>query len=411
MHFRKFQILTITHQNLSVEELKHFVIPSDNKDQLVMKLDQLKQDFAIEELIYLNTCNRVSFIMVLDTHIDKAWTKSFLSAVNPSLPEVVVDKLPKFIDVLSGLDALKHLYQVASSVDSLVVGEREIFRQFREAYAFSKEYNLSGDFLRMVEQSTVNTAKYIYTHTKIGERPVSVASLVFKKVLQSSLDKDSKILLIGAGDTNRNIARFLGKHKFSQVTVFNRSLSNTGEIADLLDCEPLHLSDLKSYDGGFDGIIICTGSTQAIIDLPTYRSLLQKDTSHKVLVDLSVPRNISSEVVDQYDCDYIDIESIRSLAEENMSFRKQEVIQAQVIIQEKAEEFESVLQMRRLEKALSDVPQEIKAVKQRAITQVFKEDIDSLDAKSKEVLLQMMDYMEKKCIAVPMKVAKAHVAE
>lgn len=406
MRLRNLHIITITHQNLSIEELKHFVIDQSDALPVHTTLRRLKSRFDIDEILYLNTCNRISFVIVRDGGIDVQWVQDFFSQINPTLPQDILSRLHKYVDTFCGLPAIKHLYKVASSVDSLVVGEREIFRQFRESYQYALKHNLCGDYLRLVEQATVNTAKYIYTHTKIGERPVSVASLTFKKMLESQVRPESKVLLIGAGETNTNVARFMKKQGFSQVTVFNRSLNNANHIADLLKAPSHHLSDLAEYKEGFDCIVVCTASTKPIIDIDIYKSLLSKDQSHKVIVDLSVPRNVEPLVVDQYDTTYIDIESIRGLAEENMQFRKSEVQQALVIIDEKAEEFDSALQMRRIEKALGSIPSEIKSIKETAIQEVFSKDIEKLDESSKALVLEMLDYMEKKCIAAPMKVAK-----
>ncbi len=344
--------------------------------------------------------------MYANIRIDHDWIKRFLKMINPNLEEQIAQKLPKYTDYYHGTEAIRHLCQVASSVDSLVIGEREIFRQFREAYQFCSDAGLCGDFLRLIEKHVVTTAKSVYTRTKIGERPISVASLAFKKLLASNISNTAQVLMIGAGETNTNIARFLSKHRFENVTVFNRSLHTTGEVSKLLNTEALHLTDLKSYTRGFDAIIICTASTKPIIDISLYRSLLNKDVSKKVLVDLSVPRNIDPLIVEQFDVEYIDVESIRSLAEANMAFRKQELVSANVIIDENLDAFEELLQERRLELSLKSIPSEIKAVKDRAVNQVFKSDIENLDTNTRELVLKMMDYMEKKCIAAPIKIAR-----
>lgn len=409
MQLRQLNIITITHQNLSVQELEHFVIKDQEGITLQDQLHGLKSAFEIDELIYLNTCNRVSFIMSKTSGVDDELVEQFIRHINPTLPEDIIKRLPKFVDRYTGIKAIKHLYQVASSVDSLVIGEREIFRQFRTAYDFAAEHNLCGEYMRLVEQSTVTTAKYIYTHTKIGERPVSVASLSFKKMLEANIDKDSNLLLIGTGETNTNIGRFMKKQRFSNVSVFNRTLNNADQLSKMLDAPAHHLSDLADHKSGFDCIVICTASTKPIIDINLYKSLVGKDDTKKVIIDLSVPRNVDAKVVEQFDIEYIDVESIRQLAEQNMEFRKAEVQSALEIIEEKSEEFESKLQIRRIEKALGGIPKEIKSIKQTAITEVFKKDLDNLDPTSKDLVLQMMDYMEKKCIAAPMKVAKQTV--
>lgn len=406
---RKVHILTITHQSLSVEELKHFVINTDNGD-LSEQLHAIKSGFELDELLYVNTCNRIIFLIIGDLSIDNDWIKALIRRVNPDMDNEVLSRLPKYVDYYQGAEAINHIYRVASSVDSLVVGEREILRQFRSAYQSCLEMGLTGDFIRLIEQHTVATAKYILTHTKIGERPVSVASLAFQKLKQSSLTTDSKILIIGSGETNRNVARFLNKHGYDNTEVFNRSISNAIEITEILGCgEAHHLSDLVDYTEGFDGIIVCTGANKSVVDLKTYKSIVGRDDARKVLVDLSVPRDIHEDVVDQYDVDYIDIESIRCLAEENMAFRRQEVKAALEIIDSRADDFEEIIQIRNIEVALNSVPREIKTIKEKALTEVYKDNLASLDDNAKSLLIEMMNYMEKKCIAVPMKVARENL--
>ena len=129
-----YKILTITHHNLNVDEIGNFVVHHEGKEQLKSKLSLLIKNANLEELIYLSTCNRVSFICYSNEEFDIDYIKSFFKYVNPELDEDKLKKISKFVDVYNGSKAVNHLYEVASSMDSLVVGEREIFRQFREAY-------------------------------------------------------------------------------------------------------------------------------------------------------------------------------------------------------------------------------------------------------------------------------------
>lgn len=401
-----YKILTITHHNLNVDEIGNFVIHHEGNDDLKSKLVSLKDQTMLEELIYLSTCNRVSFICYSNEDFDLDYIKKFFRVVNPKLGEDKLKKISNFVDVYNGSKAVSHLYEVASSMDSLVVGEREIFRQFREAYAKSIEFGLVGDNLRLLENSTVKAAKEVYEKTKIGEKPLSIVSLAVQSLLNTGVDKDARLLIVGAGETNTLFAKFLKKHNFNNVRIFNRSLDNAAHLVEMLDAKSYHLSELNSYTQGFDVMIVCTAATNAIIDTQIYRNLLRKETESKIVIDLSVPNNVDADVVEGFDMQYVDIEQLRHLSTENLEFRKKEVHVAKGLLKSQLISFNNQFQQRQLEKALTVVPKEIKEIKERAIHKVYKKQIDLLDENAQALIAEMMNYMEKKCISVPMRVAK-----
>ena len=401
-----FKILTITHHNLNVDEIGHFVIQNEGKEDLSEKLHNLRINANLDEIIYLSTCNRVSFICYSNVEFDTDYIKSFFQFVNPLLEVEKLRKISKFVDIYHGSKAVNHLFEVASSMDSLVVGEREIFRQFREAYQQSLKFGLIADNLRMLENATVKAAKEVYDKTKIGEKPLSIVSLAVQSLLAHDVKKDARLLIIGAGETNTLFAKFLKKYKFNNVSIFNRSLDNAAYLVELLDGTAYHLSELSTHNKGFDVMIVCTAATSAIIDAPIYRNLVQKENSKKIVIDLSVPNNVAADVVDGFDMHYIDIEQLRSLSTVNLEFRKKEVHAARILLKNQLLAFNNQFQQRQLEKALNTVPIEIRQIKERAIEQVYHKKIAELDPNAKSLLLEMMDYMERKCISVPMRVAK-----
>jgi glutamyl-tRNA reductase len=389
-----------------VDEIGNFVIKNEGKEDLSTKLHELKLGANLEEIIYLSTCNRVSFICYSNEDFDTDYVKSFFKFVNPNLEEDKLKKISKFVDVYHGSKGVNHLFEVASSMDSLVVGEREIFRQFREAYKQSLEFGLIADNLRMLENATVKAAKEVYDKTKIGEKPLSIASLAVQSLLAQEVDRDARLLIVGAGETNTLFAKFLKKYKFNNVSIFNRSLNNAAHLVELLDGTAYHLSELSTYSKGFDVMVVCTAATSAIIDAPIYRNLVQKDNSKKIVIDLSVPNNVSADVVDGFDMHYIDIEQLRSLSTANLEFRKKEVHAAKILLKNQLLGFNNQFQQRQLEKALNSVPLEIRQIKERAIEKVYHKKIAELDSSAQSLIFEMMDYMEKKCISVPMRVAK-----
>jgi len=367
---------------------------------------QLRDDVNLQEIIYLSTCNRVSFICYSDEDFGADYIKRFFKFVNPDLTESQIKKIGKFVDVYSGSKAVNHIFEVASSMDSLVVGEREIFRQFREAYAASLEMGMIRDNLRMLENATVKAAKEVYAKTKIGEKPLSIVSLAVQSLMNTGVDRDARLVIVGTGETNTLFSKFLKKYNFSNVSIFNRSLDNAKEMVELLNGTAYHLSDLATFDKGFDVMIVCTAATSAIVDSKIYRNLIQKDNSEKVVIDLSVPANVAPDVVESFDMNYIDIETLRSLSQANLEFRKKEVHAARVLLRSQLVAFSTQVQQRQLEKALNTVPTEIKEIKERAIEKVYNKQIAELDDNAQALIHEMMNYMEKKCIGVPMRAAK-----
>jgi glutamyl-tRNA reductase len=398
-----YKIFTTTHRRTPLSAIGKFVVPHETDTQLQAKLADLKEKFQLEELMYLATCNRVLYFFYTENDLHNSFKTAFFKAIQPELdPEMVEEH----VDFYEGEMASNHLYRVAASVDSLVVGEREILRQLREAYERCRSWNMTGDHLRIAMDGAVVAAKEVYGKTRLGERSVSVVSLAVKELLKSRITKKDRILLIGAGQTNALVGKFLKKYEFQNVTVFNRTLEKAERIADSLNGEAHRLSNLENFEGGFDCLIVCTGATQAVVGEEIYSQLLGSDTDKKVIIDLAVPNNVAPGVMENFNVNYIEIEGLKTLAKENLAFREKEVSSAVELLESHLDDFAIKASHRRIERALSQIPTEVKAVREKAMNEVFKKEIDTLDDDTRHLLERMMTYMEKKCTGIPMKVAK-----
>ena len=405
-----YKVITVTHHNINVNEIGHFYINIKGvEDRIDTGIALLKSKFNIQECQYLETCNRVAYIFYGDVTLDDAFLEAFFKTVNPGLEAKTLKSIAKFVSTYEGTEAIRHVFELASSMDSLVVGEREIFRQYRNAYNKCRQMGHISDNLRMLENATVGTAKAVYHSTKIGEKPLSIVSLSMSALLKKQLKSTSKVLLVGAGETNSLVAKFLKKYDFSDIKIYNRSLNNAKELSDEIGATSYNIDELAQVDAQFDIIIICTSANRVVIDEKLYEQMVASDQGEKVIIDLAVPRNVSAGVVDNYNVHYIDIESLKKISEANLEFRKQEVEKARPIIKHRIQSFKNLYRNRLLERALSKVPTEINKVKDRALNNVYKQRIEELDPSSQALLLEMMDYMEKKCIAVPIKLARAEV--
>jgi glutamyl-tRNA reductase len=303
-------------------------------------------------------------------------------------------------------EALNHLLRTSCSLESLIVGEKEILPQMRKAYEQCKEEGLTGDYLRMVMNTVVKTAKEVYTNTNISRKPISVVSLAYRKLKELKLCTNARVLIIGAGETNRNISKYLQKHKFSNFAVFNRTLSKAKQLAADLGGEAYDLKALKDYNKGFDAIITCTSSVEPIITAELYQSLLNGETDKKTIVDLAVPNDTAPEVLTQFPVNFIEVHSLNEVAKSNLQERYQELVHAEKIIEQNIAEFMPLMKQRRIEVAMREVPEKIKEIRNNALNTVFADEVQGLDQQSREILEKVINYMEKKYISVPMIMAK-----
>jgi glutamyl-tRNA reductase len=401
MHSLK--IIALTHKNLELAELGRLHLDENQQESV---LGALKINFGLDELMFLSTCNRVEFILKADVELTPDFLSRFFSFFNSSFDKSFTDRLIAGSLVLEAEAALNHLFRVASSIDSLVVGEREIITQVRKAYEHCNLLGLTGDTIRLAIKQTIETAKDIYTHTDIAKNPVSVVSLAYRRLRDLGIKNDARFIIIGAGETNSTMAKYLQKHQFANFAVFNRTLSKAEILAKELGGQAFELSELKNYNKGFDVIITCTGASNAIITREIYTLLIAGDISKKVVIDLAIPNDLDAEVLNHYDINLIAVNNLRDVAKGNLAQRESELHKCEGIIEAKTEEFKMLLKERRIEVAFSEIPKQVKAIKETAVNEVFARDINNMDAQSKEVLDKVLCYMEKKYNAVTMKTAK-----
>lgn len=398
------KIIAFTHKHIDLQSLGKLVICDQTLDD---RLKNIQDVLGVKEIFYVGTCNRVEFVFTSASLIDKDFIRRFLTVLDMGLPERYMDDFISKVSVYEKVEAFNHLLRTSCSLESLVVGEKEILAQVRRAYEACRVSGFTGDYMRMIMNRVVKTAKEVYTNTNISKNPVSVVSLAYRKLRDLKMcSSDARLLIIGAGETNRNLAQYLKKHKYTNFSVFNRSLENAESLAAELNGRAYPLSALENYSEGFDVIITCTGATEPILTEEIYQKLLNGDTGKKVIVDLAVPNDTAPEVPLKFPVHFIEVESLKEIARRNIQERYNELVHAEQIIAENIKDFELVLRQREIEIAMSIVPQKIKEIKQTAINGVFAEEINDLDEKSRMVLERVVNYMEKKYISVPMVMAK-----
>ncbi|MCX2473840.1 glutamyl-tRNA reductase [Pedobacter sp. MC2016-05] len=397
------KVIAFTHHHIDLKSLGKLVICDQSLDS---RLKNIQTELPVSEIFYIGTCNRVEFVFLTKEKTNKEFVTRFLTVLDMGLPPEFMERFLDNVTVYENEEAFNHLLRTSCSLESLVVGEKEILAQIRKAYENCRDAGFTGDYMRMIMDRVVKTAKEVYTHTNISKNPVSVVSLAYRKLKELNMCGNSRVLIIGAGETNQNIAKYLNKHKYSNFSIFNRTLSKAETLAAELNGKAYPLSDLENFTAGFDVIITCTGSTEAIIDEELYAKLLNGDTGKKVIVDLAIPNDVAPAVIHDNLVHYIEVESLKEVARKNIQERYNELVHAEDIINNNITEFFTVLKQRRIELAMQEVPRKIKEIKNTALNGVFAYEISQMDEASREVLERVMNYMEKKCISVPMIMAK-----
>jgi glutamyl-tRNA reductase len=398
------QIIAFTHRQFNFEEIGLFHL-DDN--QRIEKLAQLKTALKIDELMYLSTCNRVEFIISKEKKIDKTFIKrllsNFLKKEDINLSEDFVNKA----EVFYNKKAIHHMFSVASSIDSLVVGEREIITQVRKAFEECRDNNLCGDLVRVLVQMTISTAKKVYTESDIGTRPVSIVSLAFLELKKFISKRPKKILVIGAGKTIASMLKFISKNQHHQYIIYNRSKEKAENLIHQLslDAKAYSLDQLDNKPIDFDFIVSCTGSKEIILTEEKFNKI---NPNHKksIIVDLAVPKDCDIKITNNPSVKLINVDQLKVRAEENLKARGEEVKRCLDIIEKQIIKYYISEKERKLERALSSVPKSIKGIRQKAFREVFAKELEALDPGAIEVVNSLVDYIEKKYISVPMKMAR-----
>lgn len=395
--------IAITHKNFDLESIGRFHLPAEER---ATRLSAVKNQLGLEELMYISTCNRVELVFTLPHFLCPGVTAQVLQVLIPTLSEEEVKQTAYRAERFNGVETAEHLLKVASSIDSVVVGEREIITQLRKAYEECAAHNLTGDVLRLLVSQCVKTAKEIYTHTDLSKKPVSVVSLAWDEFRQYGIPKEGRVLLIGAGQVIRNFAKFLYENEYRNVTIANRTIARAAEIAEDFQYQYLLLDELENYTEGFDALVTCTASDSSIVSDSLYTSLLAGETNQKLVIDLALPADIDATVLTNHSVHYTGMLQIQERAATNIGFREQALEDCKPILQSGINAFEKNFQVRKIERAMTSIPETIKEIKETALGSVFAKDLEHLDENSREVLQKIMDYMEKKYISIPMKMAR-----
>ena len=405
MGVEHLQILSLNFQHASIEDVGLLHVVPDEQPAV---LTNWKIQLGLQGIVFLSTCNRVEFI-ISDEKYFCMGRQAHLMQQFGLAPEAFT-RIIAAVQVYRGEQAMRHLMRVASSLESMVLGEREILTQVREAFDLAMKHRLAGDRLRVTGRSVVETAKKVFTDTDVATQAVSVNSLGWQAFRAWNLPQDASILMIGAGATNTSVGRFLSKAGYHNVHVLNRSLERAHALAEILETSKVGTLDAlpQALAAGPDAIVICTGSDRAL--LSGEHAQMLPDGPLNVL-DLGVPSDVDARFRERPELAVVDMTALKEIADQNLAIRATEVDKCESLLEAGLAEYIERLQAREVELALIELPNMIKAIRDTAMGKVFAEDLEGLDAEARQVVERIVAYLEKKYVGLPMKLAKEAVLE
>lgn len=337
---------------LHVTGLNHRTAPVEVRERLAFDaaslpdaLKHLRGSSGVHESLILSTCNRVEIVVATDEKENaNDRISGFLQHTKPGYRLDFDRHLYHFED----RDAIRHLFRVASSLDSMVVGEPQILGQLKDAWSLAKEQGVLGQFLDTVLTRAFNVAKRVRTETTIGESAVSVsfAAVELAREIFGSL-QGCGVLLIGAGKMSELAARHLHRSGANRIFVTNRTRARAEEMASLFNGTIIDYEAFQSAMPDIDIVIASSGAPHYILTEAQMRQIRSKRKGRPIfLIDIAVPRNIEPSVNTLENVFLYDIDDLGKVVEQNRKGREAEAAAAELIIGEEVEKLVARLKER-----------------------------------------------------------------
>lgn len=329
-------VVGLNHKTTPIEIREKFSI---NDAQLREALIRLKSYHGIDEGLILSTCNRVEVCAVVQQFQTgfqriKEFFEDYHTGLSP-------EEWNTSLYLYSADEAVRHVFRVASSLDSMVIGEPQILGQLKEAFNTALHQKATGVILNKVFRKAISVAKRVRTETKIAENAVSIsfaAVELAKKVFGHLEGKEA--LLVGAGEMAELALRHLLDNGIQKVMITTRNFDNAIEMAKRFDGIPLRLEEFPRYLAEADILICSTGASHYVISEEHVDKAIQRRMNRPIfLIDISVPRNIDPAVNRIDNVFLYDIDDLQLIVDANLEGRQKEALKAEEIVSDELQAF------------------------------------------------------------------------
>jgi glutamyl-tRNA reductase len=328
-------VLGVNHKSAPIDVREKLVF---DKNSIPRALDDIKNIEGVNEVVLISTCNRTEIYTENDSDNSKIikWLNSHQDVTQDCEP---------FMYSYYEEKAIKHLFSVASGVDSMVIGENEILGQVKDAFRIADQNNCIKSSLKKLFEFSFSVAKQVRTKTDIGSNPVSfmfTSITLIKKIFDNISSK--KALVVGSGYMIQLAIKYLQSNNVRNITLTNRNSEKGSRIAKDNGCNYSKLQYLPNIIAAHDIIISCTSSTIPIIGKGMMESSINNINAKPfVIIDLGVPRDVEPEISDLENVYLYSIDDLGKVIKNNYKIREQAVAEAEKIIDYKIKDFKTWL--------------------------------------------------------------------
>lgn len=326
----------ISHQTANVEVRERFAIPDS---ALVDSLTRLARISGVQEGVVLSTCNRTEFYLV---------TQDSQLAIEPLFHDlygpVEVNEIHHLFR-LQALPSIRHLFRVASGLESMVLGETEIFGQVKRAYEAAARSGTTGRILNRLFQKAFHVGKHVRSATAITRGCVSVGSVAVDLAQQIFGELDGRrIMILGAGETSERTAWSFQSRGARQLFVSNRSFERATQLAEAIGGRAIRFDDWEEEFRDLDILVSSTSAPHAIVTRAKLEPMLRMRRDRPLfIIDLAMPRDVDPAVHDMDGVYVYDLDSLRAIAGRTLEARRQEADACDDLIEKHVHDFEAWL--------------------------------------------------------------------
>jgi len=386
--------------NLIAISINHRTAPVDLREAVYLKEDEIRpfinlaKENQIKEGLILSTCNRTEIFGIPSSN--DANHEKFQSLLLNFKPAQNITE--QHFQTYVSRDAIRHLFCVATGIDSLLVGDNQVFKQVKDSFQIAEETNFAGYIMHRIFDAAIRTGKRAISETSISEGAVTVsyAAVQLTEKIFSNLSKKSA-LVIGTGETGEIAAKHLSEKGIGSLAVTNRTQEKADKLAQKLNAKVIPFPEFKDSIHKFDIIISATASPEILLNKDDVKAALKKRSNNPmILMDIAIPRDIDPQTRKIDYVFYHDLDSLNIIVEQNLAKRKSEIPKVEKIIEEELDNFVEWYNSLQAAPAIKDLRDFFEEIRNEEVeknkNKFVSEDQEKLDIVTKRIINKILHH-------------------
>ena len=388
----QIKVLGLNYKTAPVEVREKFSL---DKESIRRGLENLDDYDEIEEAVILSTCNRTEIYAVISINCADN-VKNFLN-------DLTGGDVENYLYEYTGESCVRHLFKVASSLDSLILGEGQILSQVKDAYRIAKSADATGTVLNTLFNKAIAVGKLVRTETRIAYNSVSVSSAAVE-LAEEKLGgfQNRNALIFGAGKMAQLTAQHLQSHNVKKIFVANRHYDRAVAMAEKFNGQAVTWEEALNKADDVDIIITSTGAPHYVVKAWQTQQLMTRRHGREIfIIDIAVPRDVDPEVGKINGVTLYNIDDLESVVESNIKFRQEEAKSARAIVEENVKALMTRFKYLKFRPLMADLSQRAETIRAREVRRVAHK-LPNLNDDEKKVVEQMTKMIVRKLLRMPM---------